>query len=313
MLCGKNYVEIIRSIYLLLLGRCKRMSIDNSTLLNRVFTRNTLREILEYDYSEVYAAAIRKYVSNYLEMNNRQLISAIYKILKREYRNEYYYKNTILNKLLLGVHKPTTTTALTEIAIEKSKADFVLINGSAIVYEIKTELDNFDRLESQILNYYRAFSRVSILSCEDYCDSLVKRLSDTPVGICLLTRKSTIKVVKEPQEYSGDISNDTLFKILRKHEYESIIKKHFGKLPDVSQFEYYRACKGLFCNIDTSIAYTEFISTLKQRGKIDYELYNQVPYELKFLVYFSNLKKDDYQKLNAFLQRQEVYLCTSLI
>lgn len=43
-----------------------------------------------------------------------------------------------------------TTTALTEIAIAKSKADFVLINGKAVVYEIKTELDNLERLSAQV-------------------------------------------------------------------------------------------------------------------------------------------------------------------
>lgn len=49
--------------------------------------------------------------------------------MNKNHRNEYFYKNTLLNKLLLGVHKPTTTVALTEIPIAKSKADFVLING----------------------------------------------------------------------------------------------------------------------------------------------------------------------------------------
>lgn len=280
------------------------MGADNSILLNRVFTRNTLREIVENNYSDVYATAIRRYVANSLGKDNRQLISEIYTILRKEYRNEYFYKNTILNKLLFGVHKPTTTTALTEIAIGKSKADFVLINGRAIVYEIKTELDNLDRLESQIANYFKAFTRVSILTCEDHSDTLQKRLSNSPVGICILTKKGTIKVIKEPEEYADNLSKDTMFRILRKHEYEGIIVKHFGALPDVSQFEYYRTCKHLFCQIDTYVAYTEFVATLKRRGKIDVELYKQIPYELKFLIYFSDFKTDDYRRLHSFLQQK---------
>ena len=59
-----------------------------------------------------------------------------------------------------------TTTALTEIPIAKSKADFVLINGKAVVYEIKTELDNFDRLENQINDYYKAFDHVAVVTCK---------------------------------------------------------------------------------------------------------------------------------------------------
>ncbi|WP_188066568.1 sce7726 family protein [Brevibacillus brevis] len=289
------------------------MSSDTSILLNRVFTRNTLREIVEGNYSDTYATAIRRYVTDPSGKDNRQLISEIYSVLRKEYRNEYFYKNTILNKLLLGVHKPTTTTALTEVAIGKSKADFVLINGRAIVYEIKTELDNLDRLESQIANYFKAFTRVSILTSEDHVDALQKRLASSPVGICVLTKKSTIKERKQPQEYVDELNKDTMFRILRKHEYEGIIVKHFGALPDVSQFEYYRACKQLFFQIDTCVAYTDFVTILKKRGQIDVELYRQIPYELKFLVYFSGFKKDDYRRLHSFLQQKEVISCTSLI
>ncbi|MBU5889902.1 sce7726 family protein, partial [Vibrio cholerae O1] len=77
-------------------------------------------------------------------------------------RNEYFYKNTLLNKLLLGKHSLNTTTAITEIPINKSKADFILINGKAVVYEIKTGLDSFERLESQIEDYFKAFVNVYV-------------------------------------------------------------------------------------------------------------------------------------------------------
>lgn len=289
------------------------MNADNALLLNRVFTRNTLRDIVEREYSDAYAAAVGRYVEDPAGKNNQQLIHEIYSVLKREYRNEYFYKNTILNKLLLGVHKPTTTTALTEVSIGKSKADFVLINGRAIVYEIKTELDNLDRLESQISNYFRAFTRLTILTSEAHSETLHNRLGDSPVGICILTKKGTIKEEKAPREYADQLSKDTMFRILRKQEYEKIIQEHTGTLPEVSQFEYYKACKQVFCQMDTLSAYTEFITTLKKRGRINLELYQQVPYELKFLVYFSSLKTEEYKRLYSFLNQKEVRPCTSHI
>ena len=64
---------------------------------------------------------------------NGEIISRIYHYMGESYRNEYFYKNTLLNKLLLGVHKPTTTSALTEVPVGRSKADFILINGKAVV------------------------------------------------------------------------------------------------------------------------------------------------------------------------------------
>ena len=211
----------------------------NSILLNRFFTRNTFKEVIDEGESSAYIAAIRRYIVDSANKTNDECISEIYQYLRKEYQNEYYYKNTLLNKLLLGVHSPRTTTALTEVPVAKSKADFILINGKAVVYEIKTALDNFDRLDGQIEDYYKAFSRVVVVTSENN--------------------------------------------------------------PDVSQFEYYRSCQALFESLPIDTAYQMFIQTLKLRTKVDIVEYSKVPYELKFLIYFSNYKKSDYVKLNHFL------------
>lgn len=277
------------------------MESANSLLLNRVFTRNTIRQLIDEGESQAFTAAIRRYVNNYSEMTNGECISTIYQHLKSEYQNEYYYKNTLLNKLLLGVHSPRTTTALTEVPVGNSKADFILINGKAVVYEIKTALDNFDRLDGQLSDYYKAFSRVVVVTSESNYAEIQKRLTNSPVGICILTSRGTLSIRKEPEEKLDDLCKSTMFKILRKDEYEHILLDLFGELPRVSQFEYYRACKTMFDSLSNEVAHRYFIQALKKRTKIEIESYEDVPYELKFLVYFSNLKKKDYSKLNDFL------------
>ena len=273
----------------------------NSILLNRFFTRSTFKQIIDDGESPAYIAAIRRYIVDSTEKTNEECISEIYQYLKNKYQNEYYYKNTLLNKLLLGVHSPRTTTALTEVPVSTSKADFILINGKAVVYEIKTALDNFDRLDGQIEDYYKAFSRVVVVTSENNFDEVQQRLRNTPVGICVLTKKGTLSVRKKPVEYNEMLSKTSLFKILRKNEYEQILLKLIGSLPSVSQFEYYRACQKLFESLPTDTAYQMFIQTLKLRMKIDIVEYSKVPYELKFLIYFSNYKKSDYAKLCHFL------------
>ena len=277
------------------------MDISNSILLNRFFTRNTFKQIIDDGESPAYMAAICRYIVDYSCKTNQECISEIYQYLKSEYQNEYYYKNTLLNKLLLGVHSPRTTTALTEVPVGNSKADFILINGKAIVYEIKTALDNFDRIDGQIEYYYKAFSRVVVVTSEKNYNDVHQKLRDSPVGICLLTKKGTLSVRKEPIEYCGTLSKPIMFKILRKNEYEKIMIKYFGSLPDVSQFEYYRKCQTLFESLSTDVAYKLFVQALKLRIKIDIVEYSKIPYELKFLIYFSNYKKSDYAKLDHFL------------
>jgi hypothetical protein len=274
---------------------------SNNLILNRVFTQSTFADLLNEQFNSAYCEVVRRYIRDAGVKNNRILISEIYRIMIRTYRNEYIYKNTLLNKLLIAKHSLKTTTALTEIPIYKSKADFVLINGKAIVYEIKTELDSFNRLESQLNDYYKAFDHVCVVTCEDNYIKLEEILKDSPVGIYILTKRNSIKVKKEPIVDSSKLDSKVMFKILRKLEFENIIKTHYGELPEVSQVNHYNECYQLFKNIDIEVAYQYVLRALKKRATVDINEYKSVPYELKFLTYFSKYKKSDYKKLNDFL------------
>lgn len=102
---------------------------------------------------------------NIIEKLNKygKAISEIYHYMDSEYRNEYFFKNTILNQLLIKRHDIYNTAVLTELPAGESKADFIMINGRGIVYEIKTDLDNLLRFESQIKDYYKVFSHVHVV------------------------------------------------------------------------------------------------------------------------------------------------------
>jgi len=103
--------------------------------LNKVFTKNNILKAMNDD------SKIKSYVTS-LGLNHYDTFESLYKVLTDNYRSEYVYKNTLFNKLLLGKHNLNTTSALVELPIGDSIADFVLFNGSATVYEIKTELDS---------------------------------------------------------------------------------------------------------------------------------------------------------------------------
>lgn len=279
------------------------MGKNKMNILNNFFSRNTFRHCFENGCDKVYGQVIKRYVDNGNGKCNSELISEIYNVLKDEYRNEYFYKNTLLNKLLLGVHSVNTTTALTEIPVAKSKADFVLINGKAVVYEIKTELDNLERLDSQIEDYYKAFDHVAVITYPQNVDALKRKIENVgkPVGIYVLQKRGTIKTIEKPGEYRKSLDADVLFRLLRKEEYEEIILNRYGYLPDVSAFKYYSECKKMFLKIPLEEAYISVLKNLKKRTKIIKEEFEKIPYELKFLAYFMNLRADDYNKITNFL------------
>lgn len=274
---------------------------SNNLVLNRFFTQYVFSDLVANHTNSTYCAVVKRYLKDEQGKNNGEIISQIYKYMSKNYRNEYFYQNTMHNKLLLGRHSLNTTTALTQIPIGKSKADFIMINGKAVVYEIKTELDSFERLGTQLNDYFKAFDHVCVVTCESNFEKLSKLLKNTPVGICILTDRNTLRFPKEPVEYNDRLSHEILFKILRKKEFEEILNIHYGSLPKVTQVFYYDECFRLFSSIPISALYPMVLVELKKRNRIIKEYYQNVPYELKSLLYFYNAREKDYLNLSHFL------------
>lgn len=303
--CLALFGNILLDLYLLILENFEvsDVALNKMNILNSVFTRELLRQFLNDSSSDSYDYIIKKY--DLFDKTNLEVVKYIYKILEKEYRNEYYYKNTLLNKLLLGVHSIHTTTALSELPIANSKADFILINGKAVVYEIKTELDNFERLENQINDYYMAFDHVSVVTCEEKINSLQNLIGkiNKPVGIYYIKNNGAISTVTKPGCYKESLNREVIFQLLRKSEYESIIMDYYNYLPDVSAFIYYRECKKMFLNISLDVTYNIVLQLLKKRIKVEEQCFQRIPKELKYLAYFTYFRKRDYQNLDLFLSK----------
>lgn len=276
---------------------------SNNSVLSRFFTQNSLNALLNND-SDLLKYIVRRYNIHCDDStSNQEIISEIYGILQKNYRNEYFYKNTLLNKLIINVHRLKTTTALTEIPISKSIADIIMINGKAVVYEIKTELDTFERLDNQISDYFKAFDHVCVVTSESQLYNISKHLENSPVGIYILTKRGNIKRVKEPQEYKEKLDKDVIFKILNKPEYKNIVEQVTGSLPDVTPVKYYTKCKEILCNIEMEKLYKYVLQELKKRNKIEVVDITNVPQELRFLMYFSKSNKNTFSKLEEYLER----------
>lgn len=280
---------------------------QNNTVLSRMFSQSSLKGLIaqDDDATSTFYSIVRRYkIDVNEEMTNKEVISEIYSYLDHQYRNEYFYKNTLLNKLIVNVHRLKTTVALTEVPIAKSKADFIMINGKAVVYEIKTELDTFDRLKSQIEDYYKAFDHVCVVTSLEQSEILMKEVGNSPLGIYVLSKRNTIQRIKEPQEYRKKLDLRYIFKILNKPEYEQLLLQLGDTLPDVTPINYYRACQNLFYKHSIDEVYPLFLKTLKSRNRIDVVDFKTVPYALRFLAYFSKYRNTEYQELDAFLSER---------
>lgn len=281
---------------------------QDNTILNRMFTQKNIRDLIYKNNSRVYEKIIKDYFRNEYYHTNFDLINEIYNLLSKQYRNEYFYENTLVNKLLFGVHSPNTTIALSQIPISESKADFILINGRATVFEIKTELDSFYRLETQLENYYKAFKYVTVVTSEDKFSDLSKLLYGTPVGINVITKQNTIsrKMKKKPKEMIDNLDHKVIFDMLHKSEFENIIYKHFYRLPNVPPAYYYDECFSMFEKISMDEIQRNMLNEIKKRKSISIEKFEKIPYPLKAISYFLDLNNKEYEKLEMFLSKKYI-------
>ena len=272
---------------------------ENARAINRIFTRKVIGDLIRNGSSKEFDAVVRQYINYPESKTHGEIIKEIYAFLGKEQRNEYYYINTLLNKLLLGIHSVNTTTALSQVRIGRHIADFVLINEEGQVYEIKSDLDNFDRLYDQLTDYFKAFSKVSVFASEHEYNQ-IKRILETfgnmgkAVGIYILTKNNTVfspKYEREPKSFDEYLDYSYIFKLLRKSEYTRVLLQQSGELPQVAPVFYFKECLYRFQQMPIKVAQTLTIAELKKRNKIYRDTFVNIQSELKSTIYFSGLSK----------------------
>ena len=273
-------------------------------LLNSIFTEKSMAAFERGErYAPFYEAA-NSYLPPQGGCTNAEVLSQLYRYMFRHYRNEYIYKDFLFKKLLFGIHSPRTSVAMCELPIGGSVADFVFINGRAVVYEIKTELDNHLRLRGQIENYYSAFRFVNIVCPEQDCQELMKEYADSPVGICVLTRRGNISVRKDAIEYDAALDKSVQFDVLRKREREKTIEYFGGSVPQVGASRYYTECLKAFMSIDDDGFQQFFELLLKKRGaSVNMRALLQYPEEFKLIAYLHKQTESQARSLGDFLSK----------
>ena len=75
---------------------------QNQFLITKVFTVPYFDSLAEKKHApDSFLKCIARYVKEEDELTYGEAISRIYEYMNCDYRNEYYYKNTIFNQLLI--------------------------------------------------------------------------------------------------------------------------------------------------------------------------------------------------------------------
>lgn len=283
------------------------VNIDNLRVLSQIFSPPTIREIVRGSG----ALSFENKVNNHLvlpkdeEFTNKEIFKATYKQLSRNYRCEYIYKNNLINSLLKE-YCLADTVILDEFNIASSKADLVLLNGKMKIFEIKTELDDFTRLSTQLANYQKIADEVNVITDEQSVDKLLDICHSTDIGVMSLSSQNTIKLHKQATSNASMLDFDTIFKVLRKQEFLDLTELFFSFVPDVPNTLIFRECYKLLLQVDLPIFQQEVIKVLKlRRAKVPKLLKSRkTPKELMYVCNALDLSQEEYENLFNFLNQK---------
>ncbi len=233
----------------------------------RLFSAGVFRELATKGRSPLFARLISLTdVPHRCDANASvaQAFDAAFEVLKTDgFRDEYIYRAALTHKVLLGTHSLTTASMLNEFRVGACKADLVILNGTATVYEIKSERDTLARLSNQVATYKRVFGKVYVIASEDHILGVLGTVPDD-VGVLMLSRRFQISTVREAQDRPDRICPTTVFSSLRAGEAGAILRGLGVSEPAVPNTKRHAAIRDLFMDLDPASVHLAMVKTLKR-------------------------------------------------
>jgi len=179
-----------------------------------------------------------------------------------------------------------------------------MINGAATVYEIKTELDNPDKLVRQLAEYFRAFRLVNVVVHSSDADRYLSHLAHDPTGIIVVGSRRRLSIAQEAKPFDGELDTRVMFNALRQSEAAYALAACGIEPPEVPNGVRYSQYLELASSIPPSVFQVAFAAALKIRRIKAVELLREPRYEtLRSLVVQLNPTPQQEQRLRAWLTR----------
>lgn len=213
-------------------------------------------------------------------------------------RDEYVYRAALTHNILLGRHSLKTASMLTEFRAGACKADVAILNGTASVYEIKSERDSLARLGNQLENYRKVFAKIYVIAGAPYVQEIIEK-TNADVGVMSLVRWDRIHTVREANARPDLVCPATIFDSIRLSESHAILNELGIEVPRVPNTLMYAATRERFALLDPTEAHLQMVKTLKRtRNLAPVEaLVDQLPESLKPAALSIQVRRADHDRL----------------
>jgi hypothetical protein len=280
------------------------LATDQLAAISRLFSSSVVREMARKGKSPLFARLVTQsqlFGSISLSKRVYAIFDTAFSLLQREgYRHEYIYKAALTHKILLGKHSLHTASMINEFRVGECKADIAILNGTATVYEVKSERDSLARLERQIRAYARVFAKVYVIASESHIRAVLNSVPES-VGILCLNRRHQISTLREALDQPEQTSPEAIFDAIRTEEARLILSSCGISVPNVPNTELHRVLRQAFVKLDPIQAHEGMVRVLKRtRNLLPLSaLVDQLPLSLQTAALSVPLRKADHDRLVA--------------
>lgn len=261
------------------------MKASNLVEISKIFSPVFMDKIALGDISEIESTLItvNGTDSNLKNFSLRQILNKNYNLLKKNYRNEYFYKNTLFNNIILKNHNLNNCLTLCEFPVGKSMLDVAVFNGTSTAYEIKSEKDTPKRLLQQLDDYIKSFEFVYLVTHKNFAQKVLNLIPPN-VGVLVLSENNNdFSLLRTAKSNIQFFEFKYFFDSLRLSEIKNIILKKFGSYPNLPNTLIYKECFKLFSLIPINELHNLYICEIRKREMSSYQkkLINKFPKSLK--------------------------------
>jgi len=273
----------------------------------RLFSSTVLRELAQKGQSPLFTHLIKE--SNLLKLSSDvekvyDLFEYAFRLLKREeHRHEYTYKAAVTEKVLLGTHSLKTASMISQFRVGDCKADVVILNGTSIVYEIKSERDSLYRLVKQIDAYMKVLATVNVIVGEDHVNAVLNSVPKD-VGVLRLSNRYQISTIQEGRDMPSRTNPEAIFDSINLREAELVLNDLGISVPDVRNVHRYRELRKRFAELDPVSVHASMVRTLKKTRSLAPlgALINKLPPSLHSTVLSVRPSRRDHDRLVESMQ-----------
>ncbi|MBQ0076873.1 MAG: sce7726 family protein [Bacteroidales bacterium] len=282
------------------------MTLDNIKWQSyaQAFSRKAFINILAYNDFSYLNWIVSQFDRDFCKKNRTYIdyLSYVYRQLLHNYRNEYVYKNEIINQWLLKKYGTKETAYFNEYKVGNSIVDLAMFNGESKAFEIKSDLDNPTRLKKQLQDYCRVFDKCFIVIPIDKKNDYEQYL-DPRIGIITLSESKGKIQLREAREalQNSTFDKELSMQSMHTNEFCDIIYQLTGAIPSLTMENWYQECKKIFLSLSEEDIKLLFLKLVKKRKNSTHVLRN-FPSPIRQMMLSLNLNEKQRSQLDVKLK-----------